>query len=128
VALPFERQLIAAIRARTSLPISLHICGDATPLLADMATSGADVLEIDHQVDITEAARQVGPQVTLWGNLDPVGLLARGTPAEVRRATLRLREQVRSSGHRRFVLSSGCTLAVETPPENLDALLAATRE
>jgi MtaA/CmuA family methyltransferase len=128
VALPFQRQLIAAIRARTSIPISLHICGDATPILADMAQTGADVLEIDHLVDIAEAARQVGPQVTLWGNLDPVGLLARGTPAEVGQATRQLREQMQASGHRRFVLSSGCTLPVETPPENLDALLAAARE
>ena len=29
---------------------------------------------------------------------------------------------VRSHGHRRFVLSSGCTLAMETPAENLDAV------
>ena len=29
---------------------------------------------------------------------------------------------VNSAGHGRFVLSSGCTLAVETPPANLDAL------
>ena len=30
---------------------------------------------------------------------------------------------VKAAGHRRFVLSSGCTLAVEAPQANLDALL-----
>jgi len=30
---------------------------------------------------------------------------------------------VAAAGHPRFVLSSGCTLAVATPAENLDALL-----
>ena len=32
-------------------------------------------------------------------------------------------QAIRTDGHRRFVLSSGCTLAVETPAENLAALL-----
>jgi hypothetical protein len=30
---------------------------------------------------------------------------------------------LQTAGHRRFVLSSGCTLAVETPFENVEALV-----
>jgi MtaA/CmuA family methyltransferase len=123
VALPFERRLIEEIKATTAKPVSLHICGNALPLLADMAGSGAHVLEIDHRVEMAEACRRVGPSVTLWGNLDPVGTLAQGQCGEVRRAAKRAIETVRTSGHRRFVLSSGCTLAMETPFENLEALL-----
>ena len=40
-----------------------------------MATSGADVLEIDHQVDLAEACRAVPEEIALWGDLDPVGVL-----------------------------------------------------
>jgi MtaA/CmuA family methyltransferase len=127
-ALPFEQRLIARLKAETRLPVSLHICGDARPILAPMATSGADILELDSRVSLTDAARRLGPDVALWGNLDPVGLLARGRVTEVRQATRELLHAVRQAQHPRFVLSSGCTLAVETPPENLHALFAAARE
>jgi uroporphyrinogen-III decarboxylase len=110
------------------LPVSLHICGNATPILPAMAQSGADVLELDHQVDLPGAAAITGPDLALWGNLDPVRVLSQGTPAQVRAATCALLESMAACGHRRFVLSSGCTLAVETPAENLDAMLNVARQ
>lgn len=128
VALPFEQRLVAAVKAATKKPVSLHVCGNALPILTDMATSGADVLEIDHQVDLTRACRTVGPDVALWGNLDPVGVLAQGSGAEVQRAVWQALDAVKEAGHRRFVLSSGCTLAMETPAGNLDAMNAVARE
>ena len=99
-ALPLEKRLIARLKADVRVPISLHICGDATAILASMASSGADVLELDCRVPITEAAGCVGPGVAIWGNLDPVAVLARGTADQVRRATCDLldgREPVRPS-------------------------------
>jgi uroporphyrinogen decarboxylase len=127
VALPLERRLIARLHSQLGLPVSLHICGDATPILADMAGSGADVIELDHQVEIGEACRTVGPDVAVWGNLDPVGLLAQASAEDVRRATRKQLDTVRTSGQRRFVLSSGCTLAAETPSENLKAMFDVAR-
>jgi MtaA/CmuA family methyltransferase len=123
VVWPFEKRLIAGLRSATRKPVSLHICGKATPYLADMAATGADVLEIDHFVDLAEACRIVGPDVALWGNLDPVAVLAQGTPERVRAVA---RDAIRTCGHRRFVLSSGCTLAVETPAANIEALMGAS--
>jgi MtaA/CmuA family methyltransferase len=123
LALPFERRLVAGLKSSARCPVSLHICGNALPLLPDMAGSGADVLEIDHKVDLAQACRVVDPQVALWGNLDPVSVLARGSAGQVRLAAQQALATVRGFGRRRFVLSSGCTLAMETPAENLDALL-----
>ncbi len=120
-AWPWERRLVADLKIATGRPVSLHICGNAEPILTDMARTGADVLEIDYRTDLAFAARTVGPDITLWGNLDPVAVLAQGTPATVRasaRAAL-----AAMSGHRRFILGSGCTLAVETPFANVDALI-----
>lgn len=128
VALAQQQRVIEEIHASCSLPVSLHVCGNATPFLADLAASGADVLELDHPVDLPAAAAVVGPETTIWGNLDPVGLLVQSRPDAVRKATLDLIGRMATCGHRRFVLSSGCTLAVDTPPENLDAMLQAARE
>jgi MtaA/CmuA family methyltransferase len=123
VALPFEKRLVAALKSSVSKPVSLHICGNATPILADMKSSGADVIEIDHQVDLGLACRVVGPDIGLWGNLDPVGLLARGRPEAVELAARRACAAAAGCGHSRFVLSSGCTLAMQTPYDNLEALV-----
>lgn len=125
VALPAEQQVIAEIKEFANCPVSLHICGDATPILADMALCGADVLELDSQVDVPTASSVTGPNIALWGNLDPVRILAHGSPQQVHDATRALLCSVTETGHRRFVLSSGCTLAVETPPENLQAMFDA---
>jgi uroporphyrinogen decarboxylase len=127
VALPFERRLIAGLKSATGKPVSLHICGDARQILGDMAASGADVLEIDQKVDLAQACRIVGPNIALWGNLDPVGVLSRGSVAEVERAAREAVETAAAAGHRRFVLSSGCTLAMETPGGNLEAMLRVGR-
>jgi MtaA/CmuA family methyltransferase len=122
-AWPFERRLIEGLKSATGKPVSLHICGEAGPLLADMAATGADVVEIDQCVDLAQACRLVGRSTALWGNLDPVAVLARGTVEEVEAATRAALDTVAACGHERFVLSSGCTLPVETPPENLEAML-----
>ncbi|MEI6781411.1 MAG: uroporphyrinogen decarboxylase family protein [Verrucomicrobiota bacterium] len=125
---PTERQLIGRIKAATGTPVSLHICGNATAILPSMKTSGADVLELDHAVAIDAACRLIGPEIALWGNLNPVAVLSQGTPERVTEEALRVMAAVEACGHSRFVLSSGCALAVETPHRNIEALIAAARK
>jgi uroporphyrinogen decarboxylase len=127
IALPFEKRLIAGLQSVTGKPVSLHICGNPGCKLADMAGSGAEVLELDHKVDLAQACRVVDPEITIWGNIDPISVLLYGSPALVQQTTWRALETVREAGRRRFVLSSGCTLAIETPEENVAALIASTR-
>ncbi len=122
--LPREQRVITALRA-TGKPVSLHICGRALRLLPSMASSGADILEVDHFVDLKEACAIAGPGVGLWGNLDPVGVLAQSKPELVALTARQLIADMGAAGHSRFVLSSGCTLAMETPAANLDALISA---
>jgi|GEM_PF-110331 len=124
----FEKRLISGLKSRTGKPVSLHICGRAGPLLGQMAHTGADVLELDYQVDMAEACKILGAKVAIWGNIDPVAVLAHGTRADVRDAAATAIAAVRAGGQNRFVLSSGCTLAMETPAENLEAMFAVARE
>lgn len=128
IALPFEQQAISRIKAKTGLPVSLHMCGRATSVLADLVQSGADVLELDQRTDMRDACRILPRETAIWGNIDPVAVLAQGTPGEVVRAANKFVEILSDAGHRRFVLSSGCTLAMETPDENLHALIDAAKK
>ena len=127
VALPAEQEVYGKLRETTDAMLSLHICGQASGMVADMATSGAHVLEIDQQVELAHACREAGPDIALWGNLDPVGELEQGTPDSVRKTALSALETVRNADRSRFVLSSGCTLTVDTPAENLHALINAAK-
>jgi len=126
-ALPAEKRVFSALREQTEAFISLHICGDSTSLLDQMAKSGADVLEIDHQVSLRKASKIVGDKVALWGNIDPVSVLLQGDPDGIQTSVRELLSEVKKGDCRRFVLSSGCTLAPHTPPENLQAFFAASR-
>jgi uroporphyrinogen decarboxylase len=125
LALPAEQRLITGMKGATGKPVSLHICGNATAILPSMRTSGADVLELDHAVPMREACRLIGPETALWGNLNPVGVLAQASSQRVTEEAHKVLAAVKDSGRRRFVLSSGCTLAMETPHQNVDALIQA---
>ncbi|MHC4941943.1 MAG: uroporphyrinogen decarboxylase family protein [Planctomycetota bacterium] len=125
IALPAEQRLFSHLKKACAKPLSLHICGATEPILADMARSGADVLELDHLTDLDAACRIVPSEITIWGNLDPVGLMTRGKPEEIKAAAGEAMDTVRRHGRRRFVLSTGCTLSPQTPFENLEALISA---
>lgn len=103
----------------------LHICGNMTPVLSDMAATGAQILELDHKVSLREARERLGPGICLMGNLDPVECLWRGTPVEV---TTAAREALAAAGAPgAFILGSGCEVPVAAPQENLHAMIAAAR-
>ncbi|MEN6626624.1 MAG: uroporphyrinogen decarboxylase family protein [Candidatus Sumerlaeia bacterium] len=127
-ALPAERRVFSRLHEQTRAVVSLHVCGNSEPILADMATSGADVLELDHLVPVEAACRLVPDSVAIWGNLDPVSTLMRGTPELVREQSNAALAACARAGRRRFVLSSGCTLAPDTPGANLRALIDAARD
>ena len=120
-ALPGTRRLIERLH-RLDLDITLHVCGEIGPILGDLADTGADLLSFD-RTPVREVREQVGDRMRLFGNLAPSLLLA-GTADEVRREAL---DAVRdgAGNPKGFVLSTGCELAVKTPPENVDALMEA---
>lgn len=109
-ALPYEQKLIKAFK---EVPVIFHICGDITPILDDMLTTGADCLSIDESVDI----RDVHEKTCVWGNVAP-DLLARGTTDEVRNAS----EDVVKLG-KNVVLSSGCIVPGNAKVENIKEMV-----
>jgi uroporphyrinogen decarboxylase len=92
-----------------------------------MADTGADCLSIDNAADLELARQQVGRRVRLMGNVSPSEVMLQGTPATVREA---VRRCVRKAGNnpRGLIVASGCSLPVETPFANIDAMLDAVRE
>jgi len=117
--LPLERRMVEAIHSRGGR-VRLHICGNITHLLPHMSSLGADIVDLDWQVDMREARRVLPPSTALCGNLDPVSAVKDSTPDEIRR---RVVETYRSIGDP-YMVGAGCEIPMGTPHENLSALCA----
>ena len=104
----------------------LHICGDSTKVLDLYAKTGADVIEVDHKVDLETAKRVIGDRACVIGNVDPVTVLLQGTPERVRAAADECLAAAAGGGS--YILGSGCIVPRITPLENVRAMVEAVRE
>jgi [methyl-Co(III) methanol-specific corrinoid protein]:coenzyme M methyltransferase len=109
--LPAEQRLIATLPK----PRILSVCGNTNGMMHLLAQSGAEAISVDQTNDLA-ASRAALPNTLLFGNLDPVEILSRGTLEQVREAA----EQVRGTGI--DALWPGCDLYPRTPLENLKAM------
>ena len=122
--LPYEQRIFAAVREAGAIP-RLHICGDTSHLLADMARSGAAIVDLDWMVDLGAAAGVFGPDGPApCGNFDPVAVMLQGTPLGVEQA---VRSCAALAGPRHFS-AAGCEIPDRTPEANLLAHARVLRE
>ena len=114
-ALPYEQRIFAAVHEMGALT-RLHICGNTTRALPDMAQSGADIIDLDWMVDLRQAVQVfglLGPAPC--GNFDPVAVMFQGTPVQVRQAAF---DCLDWGGPRSFS-AAGCEIPDATPRANL---------
>ncbi|MGO8703045.1 MAG: uroporphyrinogen decarboxylase family protein [Candidatus Brocadiia bacterium] len=115
---PRERLLVKEVQKMGAL-VRLHICGNITHLLPGIADLGADVLDVDHMVDMQVARRAVGAKVALAGNINPL-TVRYGAPEEIASAMRQTYEAVGNP----YLVNAGCEIPSGTPRENLLALCA----
>ena len=117
-----ERKIIDAIRTAGGIS-KLHICGNITPLLDDIKTLGADILDIDWMVDFKKANELLRGISCVNGNIDPTRLLLNGTPSSIAAEVTKLVQVC--DDH--IMISAGCEIPRDTPHENLKAVDDALR-
>ena len=122
-ALPYEKQVVSAVQTPDK-PYSVHICGDTTKILDDMATNGARMVEVDWQVDMGKARAIFPENVTIMGNVDPSDPLVLGTPEQVK---AKAKAIIEATGGKGLILSSGCAMGANTKPENMAALVESAK-
>jgi MtaA/CmuA family methyltransferase len=112
LALPCLQRLIGALPA----PRVLSVCGNtnrAMPLLVEV---GAEALSVDQRNDLAGSRDIIGSRGLLFGNIDPVAVLAEGEEEDVRRA---VRAAIAAGAD---AVWPGCDLVPLTPAQNLRAL------
>jgi uroporphyrinogen decarboxylase len=122
---PYLKRLTDHIHANGGgLPAVLHICGKTKPNWVPMLETEWDIWSLDG-VDMAEAREFAGHRVALVGNLTPANLL-KNTPEEIDAEAKTICEKAMGSP-RGFILGSGCEVPINTPPENIHALINAAR-
>lgn len=122
-AFPYEQKVVEAVQTPDKA-YSIHICGNTNKIIEKMGETGAKILEIDWKLDMGRA-RELLPESTLMmGNVNPSDPLYLGKPADVEAAVKNVVDSTRGRG---LIISSGCAIGANTPPENMKALVAAAR-
>lgn len=102
-----------------------HNDANIRPFLEDLAEVGFDVLNWGKDLDVAEVRRRMGPRMCLMGNVNPLEIGVRGTPEQVKAATL---EVLVKSGGERIILSLGGGVSPGMPAANIRAMIRAMRE
>ena len=118
-----HRELFQYIKS-LGAKVKLHICGNITHLLKEIREVKPNIVDIDWMVDMDEARRVLGDKITRSGNLDPVAVIQENGVDEIRQDTEKL---CLKEADRRFILSGGCEITLNTPVENLKAMRDASR-
>jgi MtaA/CmuA family methyltransferase len=115
LVLPRLQQLLAALPA----PRVLSVCGRTNRAIQLVAAAGADALSVDQTNDLEASRAALGPDVRLFGNIDPIGVLADGDEATV---TAAVRAAITAGAD---AIWPGCDLYPLMPAANLRALVTA---
>jgi MtaA/CmuA family methyltransferase len=112
-----EKRLIEAIHARGART-RLHICGNTAALCGMIRSLDIGMMDLDYMVDIATARADLGPDIAILGNIDPVSILRNGTPDKIEKELA----DCRAAAGERYIVGAGCEIPRDTPHENVRAL------
>ncbi len=113
--LPQHKEIFAAI----GVPSVLHCCGNTTDRVKYFAESGVDAYHFESQVNPARAVAEAGGRMRLMGNVNNPTVLLNATRQEVLRAC---RAAIDGGVD---ILAPECAVPLNTPTENLQALVEA---
>ncbi len=102
-----------------------HNDANIRPMLEDLAKTGFDVLNWGKSIDVAEVRKRIGDRICLMGNVNPLEIGTRGSPEQVKAATL---EVLNKSGGQGLILSVGGGVSPGMPRANIRAMIEGLRE
>lgn len=121
---PFDRQVLNAIRAAKTDFIFLHIHG-LDIFFDDLMRYPVDVINW-HDRRTAPSLKEARAKFSgaLAGGIDEWGVLAAQSAADVR---AQAEDAIQQTNGRGFILAAGCVIPVDTPPDNIRAVIQAAR-
>lgn len=121
---PFS-EIFAHIRAQGALS-AFFVCGDATRNIEVMCHTGPDAISVDENIDLP-TAKLITDQhnITICGNIPLTTRMLLGTQLDNMQYVLDLLDTL---DHHNLVISPGCDMPYDVPPENVVGIMQAIRE
>jgi uroporphyrinogen decarboxylase len=119
--LPHSRAVIQGIPK--GVPV-IHFGTGTGPFLKMFREAGGDVIGVDHRVELDRAWEQVGHEVALQGNLDPLSLC--GPVDSLRPQVKKILDQ--AGGRPGHIFNLGHGIVPETPVDNVIRLIELVHE
>ena len=111
---PYIERIVKAVKStHPKTPLTLYANGSGG-LLERMGATGVDVVGLDWTLDMADARRRLGGEMSVQGNVDPVVLFA--GPEAIEAA---VKDCIKKAGSRGHVLNLGHGVLVGTPEENV---------
>lgn len=127
--LPYEKELHTRILSLGIKHILCHICGDHNqnlPFWSDIPMGDPGIVSFGDEVSMENAYKYFGKNCIIAGNIRP-SLIQTGTPEQIKNECRKV-IQTAKRFPRGFILMPGCEMPVNTPPENMLAMVEAVRE
>ena len=127
---PYETRIAEAVKAEGA-SVYTHTCGaigDRLDLICATGVTGIECLDPPPlgDVDINEAVELLKGKIFIKGNVDPVNTLLRGDKAKIEGDIGRI--LTAAEDMEGFILSSACSVAPPTPPDNLKRMVELCRD
>ena len=125
-SLPFITEMVKEVHRLGKKAILIYFGGIADRI-KQICSIGGDALAMEttmknYRNDLAEIAEQINGRMTLFGNLDPVGLIEKGSDARVKKT---IREQARVGREKclGFITSTGSPITPDTPLKRVQDLI-----
>ena len=123
-ALPRLKKVFAAFKEAGAAANWLHIAGPVGPVLSFYPEAGVDIANFDYCVTPLAAQGEL-PGICLDGNIKSLAFVE-SAAHDIRVEAERLLAAFAGRGG--FILSSGCEIPPESKPENIRAMVMATKQ
>lgn len=123
---PYTKELTDYAYAKTGYKVSLHMCGDTRSIWKYLGQYQLNELSLDNIIDLDQAAREIGAEVPIAGNVDPVNIVMKGTREEIFEDVKRC-VNIGSRAEKGYTLATGCDIPETTDPQKIDWFMDAAR-
>jgi uroporphyrinogen decarboxylase len=124
LAMPYERALIKYLH-RFDLDVTLHICGNTTPILDLLPETGADLISLD-KIELIDAMGKLSKKMRIIGNYDTSAIL--NNKPDVIGHKVKEMVKLGMTSEKGYIASTGCEVPIRTPRENIKAFIGAAKE
>lgn len=119
---PYLKRMVQQVKAtHPNVPLTLYANGSGG-LLERIKSTGVDVVGIDWTVDMGDARKRLGDDISLQGNIDPTVLFATHDAIEAA-----VRDTITKAGNKRHILNLGHGVLVGTPEEAVAHMFALSK-